>query len=134
MESQAALFAHYRGLGWKIDETTIRRVSSVGDVIKYDVNVVSPDKVFGTAQYIDDNGTFTAAGFWKEQTDTFDERLRGYIRSLEGQGDIFSIVINDIFEADAAAVVTTYIGATNVTASKYIVKERNNTFSYRLIV
>lgn len=134
MESQAALFAYYSGLGWKIDESSVVLVSDVGGAKKYDVNVASPDQRFGTAQFVERDGVFTAQGFWEEREASFEQRLRAYIRGLEGSGNIFAITVRDVYEADAAALVTAYIGATDVTASNYIVTERNDTFNYRLVI
>lgn len=134
MDSQASLFAHYTGLGWTVDVTSVRLVSEVAGVKKYDVNVVSPDRVFGTAQFVENGGVFTALGFWETPETTFSDRLTSYIRSMEGQGGIFAIVVQETFPSDSAAVVRVYMGAGDVTVSTFIVKERNNAFTYRLII
>lgn len=126
-----ALLADYETKGWKIDRGSATIVSDVGGVIKYDINVVSPDNQFGTAQVVVKNGEAYATGFWQERTDTtFAERLNTYVRSME-TGDVFAITVEQIYTADSAAVVTAYQGTATVTATKFIVKERADTFSFK---
>jgi hypothetical protein len=126
-----ALLADYESKGWKVDRASTRVVSTVGDAIKYDINVVSPDNTFGTAQVVIKDNEAIALGFWKERVgNTFEERLLAFIRSMEG-GDIFAITIEQIYSNDSAALVTAYQGAATVTANKFIVKERDNAFSYK---
>jgi hypothetical protein len=126
-----ALLTEYEGKGWKIDRSSAVIVSDVGGVIKYDINVVSPNNDFGTAQVVVKNGEAYATGFWQERTETtFPERLNTYIRSMEA-GDVFAITLDQIYASDSAALVTAYQGTTSVTATKFIVKERSNTFSFK---
>jgi hypothetical protein len=100
------LIADYRTLGWEVDEASLTLVSKVEGSEKYDVNVVSPDKEFGTAQIFVKGGEATALGFWANIGNTsFGERLNLFVRSME-QGDIFAITIDKVSEGDKAAVVT----------------------------
>lgn len=128
-----ALIAYYRGLGWKIDEGSLRLVSNVDGTQKYDINVVSPDNQFGVTQIVVRDGNATALGSWVERDEDFATSLNTFLRSMEA-GDVFAIVVNQIFESDKSALVTAYTGTTTVTAQVYIVRERASSFSFKPVV
>jgi len=129
------LIEDYRSKGWSVDETTLTLVSKVDDMQKYDVNVVSPDNVFGTAQIIESPDGAIASGIWAEQkvvTKSFPELLTDYVRSLE-TGDVFAVVIGNIFQNDNSAIATKYTGTTTVAEKQILIKYRNNAFSVKEI-
>lgn len=128
------LIASYEAKGWKVDVASLRKVSSVSGAEKYDINVVSPTNHFGTAQIVVKDGEAIAYGVLEDTTDrSFSERLAKFVRSKEA-GAIFAISVNETNESDKTAVVTVYSGTTTVTAKKFIVRERNNTFDFKEII
>jgi hypothetical protein len=135
MATKAELRQSYVSNGWTVQQVADwMLVSSVEGVVKYDVNVVDPDKErFITVQVVvtDDGGPSESAearGRWVDTPSTFDEDLRAYIRSLEGTvPNTFAIVIVESFAADEVAVVRQYM--TDGTAIDRVAKRRNDTFS-----
>jgi len=122
----------YVDAGWTVQAVAQwLLVSEVDGKRKYDVNAVSPENRFGTAQVVvDDDGgageSAVAQGFWVDQGETFSQAVRDYARTLE-QGGIFAITVEDISEQDEVAEALVY-NADGSTA-RYAVKRRADTFS-----
>lgn len=108
-------------------------VSLVNGVKKYDVNVITPDKQFVTAQVIEKDDVCTPAGVIKEQepVEPFTEKLHNYVRGLEKNG-VFAVTIGDTSDADKVGVATVYLD--NGSVKKFVVKERNDTFAHKELV
>ena len=124
-------------LGWEVQPVVQWvKVSEVQGKSKYDVNAVSPEDAFGTAQVVvvDDSGageSATAAGFWVAPSTTFDEDTRAYATGLEG-GNVFSVSVTDVNSADKVALATAYMSDGSV--NNYVIKRRADTFSYQLLL
>ena len=124
-------------LGWEVEPVAgWIKVSEVQGKSKYDVNAVSPEDAFGTAQVVvvDDSGageSATAAGFWVAPSTTFHEETRAFASGLEG-GTVFAVAVTDVNAADEIALATAYMsdGAVN----NYVIKRRSNAFSFKLLL
>jgi hypothetical protein len=122
----------YVDAGWTVQAVAQwLLVSEVGGKRKYDVNAVSPENKFGTAQVVvdDDNGageTAVAQGFWVDQGETFSQAVRDYARTLEG-GSVFAITVEDISEQDEVAEALAYMD--DGSKVRYAAKRRGGTFS-----
>lgn len=127
----------YIGAGWEVQPVAQWvKVSEVGGKTKYDVNAVSPDNVFGTAQVVvtDDGGASESAvaeGFWKEVSATFDAEVRGYVSSLEG-GTVFAVAVTEVYSGDEIAEAKAYMDDGMV--NNYVVKRRSGAFSFTQLV
>jgi CxxC motif-containing protein len=132
--TQEELRTEYIGRGYTVEpvETWIL-VSKVDGVEKYDVNVITPDNRFVTAQVVVRDGEAEATGVWKEveMPESFEQRLRVYIRTLEG-GTVFAIALDEVKEADSVATATAYMS--DGSKKRYVVKERDNTFSNKELI
>lgn len=112
-----------------------RKVSDVDGVVKYDVNVVTPDDNFHTAQVKvtgDDTGSETAKplGVMKDTPSTFDEDARDWLRDKEqNTNGVFAISVDEVFEQDEVVEATAYM--TDNTETKYVVKRRNGSFEFQ---
>lgn len=123
----------YIAKGWEVQPVANwLKVSEVEGKAKYDVNAVSPDNVFGTAQVVEQNGIATAEGFWKDKADSFEGRLRTYLDTIEANASIFAISTKTLSARDSVAVCIAY--KEDGTLSEYVVKERDNTFSFNQLV
>lgn len=126
--------------GWEVQPVANwTPVSAVEGLIKYDVNVVSPDNKFFTAQVVvkDDGGVSENAvpeGQWKNQTPSFAEALRTFLDTRE-VGSVFAIAVSQIREADEVAEAEVYTNsASDVVKDTYVVKRRNDTFDFKKLV
>lgn len=132
--NKAELRTQYITEGWEVqDVVDWRKVSEVKGKVKYDVNAVSPDNKFGTAQVIvtDDGGASEEAiadGFWKTSTTSFSEALRTFARGLEG-GVLFAVKLGEVSEQDEVGLVTAYF--TDKSTKTFAVKRRNSAFSHQ---
>jgi len=141
MSTKSELRGTYVAAGWEVQQVqNWLLVSEVEGKRLYDVNVVSPEDKWGTAQVVvvDDGGageTATAAGFWADQPSTFDADIRSYARGLEGNAvgatTIFAITVTQVFAADEVALATAYMA--DGTHSSYVVKRRADTFTPQLL-
>lgn len=132
--NKEALRTEFINKGWEVqpvaDWTT---VSVIEGKTKYDVNAVSPENVFGTAQVVEDANGAVADGFWKDKVD-FTTDLRAFLDSKEA-GAVYAISATEIKEADEVAEVKVYSGVTGgVEVATYVVKRRNDTFDFKKIV
>lgn len=125
----------YVDKGWEVQPVSDwTLVSSIEGKEKYDVNAVSPENKFGTAQVVVKDGEATALGFWVDAPTTFAVDLRAFIDTMEA-GTIFAISVTEIKEADEIAEVKAYKeSGSDVTVDSYVVKRRNDTFSFKKIV
>lgn len=139
--NKSELRQSYVDLGYEVEPVaTWDKVSEVGSTSKYDVNVVSPNGEFYTAQVIvtDDGQAGEAAeasGRWKSTPARFSEELAAYLRSIEND-TVLAIAVTQEYSLDSVALVEAFIKATPTTVSKktYVVYKRNNTFSYSEVV
>lgn len=130
----------YIAKGWEVQPVANwLKVSEVEGKVKYDVNVVSPDNVFGTAQVVitGDNTPEEATevlGLWKEKEEgaTFQERLRTFLNGIEEVASIFAVKTKDVSEKDAVATCSVY--KTDGTTQTYVVKERDGVITYNALV
>lgn len=127
------LINDYREKGWKIDESTLRKVSAVAGAEKYDISVVSPDNAFSVVQIVIKDEEAFAEGIWSDKIDSFGERLKVFVRNLE-VNDIFAISINQVVETDLVAIVSMYSGSTDVVLEKGVIRERDGVLSLRKIL
>lgn len=120
----------YVDLGWEVQPVASWGVVSVVEgKTKYDVNVVSPDNKFGTAQIVEDGTGAVAEGFWKEAVvDTFTSRLRTYLDTIEDLATVFAVAVTDTKEADSVATCIAYME--DGSAKNYVVKERADVFTH----
>ena len=132
--TKSELRQSYVNEGWEVQPVAQwAKVSEVEGKAKYDVNAVSPDNRFGTAQVVvtDDGGaseTAVAEGFWKEASSTFDAEVRGYVSSLEG-GPVFAVAVTEVYSGDEIAEAKAYMD--DGTVNNYVVKRRSGTFSFK---
>lgn len=146
------LRTQYIGQGWQVDPITVtendadgnpvtrpvwRKVSEVDGLVKYDVNVVSPKKVFGTAQVVVANDGEAGEdaeplGFWKQEEVDFVGALRAHLATLEANAQVFSIAVKEVYNPDEVAVCTAYME--NGSTKNYVLKRRNNTFSHKELI
>jgi len=113
------------------------KVSDIEGKVKYDVNAVSPDNEFVTAQVVvtDDGGageTAVALGAWKDRTPDFGGRLRTYLATVEQAAAVFAIAVINQFNADSVAECKAYMADGSV--KTYAVKERNDTFDHKELI
>jgi hypothetical protein len=126
----------YISNGWEVQPVANwRLVSSVEGKNKYDINAVSPDNKFGTAQCVvtDDGGPSEEAiplGFWVTPETSFNAALRTYLDTLE-TGDVFATAATQVFADAEVAEVNGY--KTDGSVAKYCVKRRSGTFSAQLL-
>jgi len=119
--------------GWTVEPVVDwRLVSQVEDVEKYDVNVVSPDDTFQTAQVKVIGDVATPLGAFKEVPSTFSERLRTFLDTIEVSAGVFAVVVSDTKESDEVATCVAYMEDGSV--ANYAVKERADTFSFKELV
>jgi len=127
------LRTHYVGLGWTAQPVADwRKVSDVEGVEKYDVNVVSPDNVFGTAQVVVRDGVATAEGMLKDKVESFTEALRTHARSFEAEAPVFAVKLGEVSEQDEVGEVTVY--NTDGSTVSYVVKRRDGAFEHQALV
>jgi peroxiredoxin len=116
-----------------------RLVSTTAGVQKFDVAYIAPDDIIVRTAYIlvnEADGEVIRYSVPSEVTPTasFSDRLRTYLRTLE-VGSVFAISVNEMFEADAVAVVNAYFTVVDKVEKKmFVVKERNSTFTYQEMV
>jgi len=134
------LRTQYVGQGWTVQPTASWiKTSDVDGKLKYDVNVVSPDNIFGTAQVIvtGDGTSSEAASAWgmlKAPAATFDQDLRAFLDSKEG-GAVYCIAVTNSKPSDEVATVVTYETVTGgVSAKNYVVKRRAGVFAFQPLV
>jgi len=126
------LRTEYITKGWTVQEVADwRKVSDVEGVEKYDVNVVSPDNRFGTAQVVVRSDEAVADGLLKDKEDSFTDRLRTFVRTLEA-GTVFAVSLGDVSDEDCVGIANVYF--TDGTKKTFVVKERNNTFTYKQLI
>lgn len=130
----------YVDAGWEVANVADwLRVSEVEGKVKYDVNAVSPENVFGTGQVVvtDDNGQneeATALGFWVDSPSSFEEDLRTWARSFEGvtpagfPAAIFSVSLEDTRPVDEVGDLRVTLD--DGTVRTFRVKRRNDTFTF----
>jgi len=128
--------AEYLAKGWEAQPVSEwRLVSSVEGKNKYDVNVVSPENNFGTAQVVEDStGNVVGAGMWKDTTTNFAEALKDFLVSKE-VGNVYAISTTDIKDMEEVAEVKVYTGVgSDVSVADYVVKRRSGTLDFKKIV
>lgn len=147
------LRADYISKGWTVDPIFItisgpdgdvqqpnwKVVSNVDGVVKYDVNVISPENRFGTAQVVvtDDNGAGESAvadGFWvdKVQPITFEGELKTYLETIEASAQVFAVAVTLANTTDEIAECKAYMEDGSV--KNYVVKRRNDTFTHKELI
>lgn len=129
--TQESLRSEYINKGYTVDPVeNWFKVSVVDGVEKYDVNVITPDERFVTAQVIVRDGEASVAGVWKEQevVESFTDKLRAHVRTLEG-GAVFAISLGEVSEADKVGLATVYFS--DGSTKKFVVKERNGSFTHK---
>ena len=127
--TKEALRTEYVNLGWEVQPVVNWKVvSQIEGKTKYDVNVVSPANVFGTAQVVEDASGAVAEGFWKDSGPTFTVRLRTFLNTIEELAPVFAVATNDNKEQDQVATCIAYMEDGSI--KNYAIKERNDTFSY----
>lgn len=126
----------YVDQGWEVEPIDQwRQVSAVGSKTKYDVPVVDPNGQFYTAQVVvkEDNTAAEEAepeGQWKVDEPSFSQRLNTYLRSLEG-GQLFAVAVDRAFSGQEVAECFGYFDdGTGVTRRTYVVKYREQQWSY----
>lgn len=131
------LRADYISRGWEVQPVSDWRLVqvNVGKAL-YDVNVVNPKDEFCVAQVVvvNDNGideTATPKGVWKDATPDFAARLREYLDSIEGAAGVFAIAVANMYASDQVAECLAY--KTDGSVTNYVVKERNDTFSFKAL-
>lgn len=119
----------YTDLGWEVQPVADWVVVSlIEGKTKYDVNVVSLENQFGTAQVVEDATGAVAEGFWKTSEVSFGEGLRTFLDTLEALAPVFAVSVSDSKEADRVATCIGYM--TDGSVKNYSVKERGDVFSY----
>lgn len=135
--TKSELRQSYVNEGWEVQPVAQWvKVSEVEGKAKYDVNAVSPDNKFGTAQVVvtDDGGageTAVAEGFWKEASPNFDAEVRSYVSGLEGNG-VFAVAVAQVYAGDEIAEAKAYMD--DGTVGEYVVKRRQGAFSFAQLV
>jgi len=141
MANKLKLRESYTSLGWKVEPVeTWRLVSKVEDLLKFDVNVASPEGQIGTAQVLVRNNETaeeeaSAEGFWKASIIPFAQQLRIWLDSIEATPTIFAIQVDSATDSDKTALVSVFFevdnaGTTKAQKKNYVVKYRNDTFSF----
>lgn len=127
------LRTQYIGEGWgvvPVNQWVL--VENREGVVLYDVDVVTPTGTFTTAQVIvtDDGGANEDAKpkGRLEVIKTFRQAAREFLDSREG-GQIFAIAIVATYEQDEIVEAKAY--RTDNTTRLYVVKRRNDTFSFQ---
>ena len=128
--TKETLRTSYTDLGWEVQPVANWTVVSlIEGKTKYDVNVVSPENVFGTAQVVEDSSGAVAEGMWKvDAVDTFKTRLRTFLDTIEVVATVFAVSVTDTKEEDGVATCTVYMEDGSL--KNYVIKERTGTFSY----
>lgn len=125
----------YVAQGWEVEPVANwTLVSNIEGKHKYDVNVVSPDNKFFTAQVVVINDGIageeaTPLGALEPQIETFGEGLRAFLDTKEG-GQVFAIGVTKVYDEDAVAEVKAFM--VDNTTQNYVVKKRNDVFTFQV--